>query len=507
MVVGAIASNSGSGQVVAKSNVDFGVANNINLGGVAILTSALNAGGSGVTALARFVETNPNVHLNIGAGGLDVEAIASSLGGGGASANALVDIVQNNLVVLGGITVGAAASNASGGEGNAKAIANLQLSGIAGAVSVLGNIDVFAGASDQGAGQAIATALTGISASAGEGAGTIAIGSLTDRADALNGGGGGVVTALAIANLDANSGDVVVARSASAAALAHNLSGLLGSGLAASADAQLNFAHANSVNVQGIAGAAAAAVNSGSGAINAQAGIGFDSTIRNIALGGVRIAVDASNLLLRQDGPGARANASFVMDNTAVNLAIGTHGIDVTAVAVANGGGGDAVANALVQILQQNLVIGGDITVTAVALSGPAGEGAGRDGQATANLSLIATSGNVTVLGQTLVQAVAHDRGAGNAIATALVGIVASAGEGQGQANSGLGARHRLGRRPGHRICQGERRGADQCAGHPDRQRCRSRRAGPWRGRWRKRQPRRLGERGPLLRQQRNEFG
>ena len=116
MVIGAIASNSGSGQVVAKSNVDFGVANNINLGGVRITASALNAGGSGVTALARFVETNANVHLNIGAGGLDVEALASSLGGGGASANALVDIVQNNLVVLGDITVAATASNGPGGE-------------------------------------------------------------------------------------------------------------------------------------------------------------------------------------------------------------------------------------------------------------------------------------------------------------------------------------------------------------------------------------------------------
>ena len=100
------------------------------------------------------------------------------------------------------------------------------------------------------------------------------------------------------------------------------------------------------------------------------------------------------------------------------------------AFAVANDGGG-AVANALVEIVQENLVIGGDVTVTAVALSGSAGEGAGHDGQATANLSLIASSGNVTVLGQTLVKAVVHDTGAGNAIATALVGIVASAGEGE----------------------------------------------------------------------------
>ena len=151
------------------------------------------------------------MHLNIGAGGLDVEALASSLGGGGASANALVDIVQNNLVVLGDITVAATASNGPGGLGDAKAVANLQLSGIAGALAVAGNIDVFAFASDRGAGDALATALTGISASAGEGPGHVALGSLTDHADALN-GGGGVATARAVANLDADSGDVAIAR-------------------------------------------------------------------------------------------------------------------------------------------------------------------------------------------------------------------------------------------------------------------------------------------------------
>ncbi len=133
------------------------------------------------------------------------------------------------------------------------------------------------------------------------------------------------------------------------------------------------------------------------------------------------------------------ATASFVMDNPAVNLAIGTQGIHVGAFAAADDGGG-AVANALVDVVQENLVIGGDVTVTAAALSGSAGEGAGRDGQATANLSLIGSSGNVSVLGQTLVTAVAHDTGAGNAIATALVGIVASAGEGETGGNIALGS-------------------------------------------------------------------
>ena len=440
MDIEAFASNSGAGQILAKSNVDFGVATNINLGGVQIIASALNAGGSGVTALARFVETNPNVHLNIGAGGLFVQAWATSMDGGGASANALVDIVQNNLVVLGDITVAATASNGPGGLGDAKAVANLQLSGIAGALAVAGNIGVFARASDRGAGDAVATALTGISASAGEGPGHVALGSLTDRANALNSGSGGA-TARAVANLDADSGDVAILGSANAIAQAHNLGGAPGTGLVASADAELSVTHVRNLAVLGVAGAQASAVNSGTGAgaVNAHAGISADSTVQNIALGGVSIFVDASNLATGNAGPGARATASFEVTSPAVNLVIGPDGIDVGAAAVANDGGG-AVANAVVDIVQQNLLIGGDVTVTAVALNGSAGEGVGRDGQANATLTLTASSGNATVLGQTLVTAVADDRAGGNAIALALVGITASAGEGETGGHIALGA-------------------------------------------------------------------
>ena len=145
------------------------------------------------------------------------------------------------------------------------------------------------------------------------------------------------------------------------------------------------------------------------------------------------------------------------MNNTAVNLVIGTHGVDVVAAAVTNDGG-VAVANALVDIAQENLLIAGDVIVTAVVLNGSAGEGIGNDAQATATLRLAATSGDASVLGQTLVEAVAHDTGAGNAIATALVGIVASAGEGEtgGHVALELVVHRCLGRRPGRGIGQGE---------------------------------------------------
>jgi hypothetical protein len=232
--------------------------------------------------------------------------------------------------------------------------------------------------------------------------------------------------------MDAHNGTIVVGGSASAVAHALNLPGTGGSGLVASADAQLNFSHAINVAVLDVAGAEAVAINSGSGAgaVNAHAAIGFDSTVRNIFLGGVAVAVEASNLAVGNGGPGARATASFVMNNTAVNLVIGTHGVDVAAAAVTNDGG-VAVANALVDIVQENLLILGDVIVTAVVLNGSAGEGIGNDAQATATLRLAATSGDASVLGQTLVEAVAHDVTAGNAIATALEGIVASAGEGE----------------------------------------------------------------------------
>ena len=173
-------------------------------------------------------------------------------------------------------------------------------------MAVGGHIGVFAEASDKGEGGAIATALTGISASAGEGAaGVVAIGSLTDRADALNGGGGAAL-ANAVAAMDAHNGTIVVGGSASAAAHARNLSGTSGSALVASADAQLNFSHAINVAVLDVAGAEAVAINSGSGAgaVNAHADIGFDSTVRNIALGGVGVAVVASNLAVGNGGPG-----------------------------------------------------------------------------------------------------------------------------------------------------------------------------------------------------------
>ena len=78
---------------------------NIDLGGVQIDVEARREGvtgaGPGANATASFVMNDPAVNLSIGAKGLNVQALASSAGGQGALANALVDITQDNLVIAG----------------------------------------------------------------------------------------------------------------------------------------------------------------------------------------------------------------------------------------------------------------------------------------------------------------------------------------------------------------------------------------------------------------------
>jgi hypothetical protein len=88
------------------------------------------------------------------------------------------------------------------------------------------------------------------------------------------------------------------------------------------------------------------------------------------------------------------------------------------------------LANALVNITQDNLSIGGPVTVGARASNGAGGNGNAR---AIANLALHATTGDITV-GAVGVRAVASDRGAGNAIASGLTNVFAS---GDGKVTTG----------------------------------------------------------------------
>src|SRR5262249_55087235 len=150
------------------------------------------------------VDPSPLVKLSIGSGGLRVDALASSLDGGGAFANALVDIVQTNLVVGGDVVLTARASNGkasgAGPQGNAHAVANLGLTATAGNVNVAGHVAVDALAIDSGNGAAIASAFTRIIAGAA-GSGDVTLGGLHDHANALS-SGNGPAKALAVADID-----------------------------------------------------------------------------------------------------------------------------------------------------------------------------------------------------------------------------------------------------------------------------------------------------------------
>jgi len=430
LVVGAEAVNSGSGKIVSKAGVDFKSASNINLGGIEIFDTALNAGGSGANATAAFVETNTLTHLSIGSGGIDVFARASSLDGGEVFANALVDIRQHTITIGGDVRVTARATNSTGSSDvTTRALANLSLTAVStvGNVEVAGDVAVNAVAFGRSSGNTIASALVDISASAGEGAGpggNITLNSLRDTANATQ-SGGVAAQAHAITSINAgNSADIL--GDAGVNAVARKIGGSASDSTGALAEAHLNFKGAKTVTVGGIAGANAAAFNGSAsnapGGVNAQGRINFGSA-SNIDLGGVAIHVVADQLS-EVGGFGANATASFVLTNPAVNLSIGSEGIEVRAAAIGDDGGA-AVANALVDVVQDNLAINGNVEVSAVALNGTVGSGGGR-AEANANLQLTATAGNVALLGNADVAAFASNAGSGNAVANAITGITAN---------------------------------------------------------------------------------
>jgi hypothetical protein len=419
--------------VKANGIIDFG-GGNINLGGVQIDISARNegsaAGGPGANATALFNEANAAVNLSIGSGGINVQALASSHRGGGAVAGAIAVIIQDDVAVHGGITVKANAFNGSGGVGNAAGLALLGLQANSGNLTVDGAVDVEALASDHGAGNAFAVAQTAILGIAGA-TGGITLGSLTDKARAVD-SGAGTASALATAIMDGGNhgpidhiqilGDLAVN------ATADNHTGFACDNIGAFAHAAVFFSDAHDIEVGGLVSLGARGTNDGPGLVNAHASLGF-GIASNIDLGGVQIDVEGRRLGVTGAGPGVNATASFVMNNPAVNLSIGADGVNVQAFASSAGGQG-ALANALVDITQDNLSIGGPVTVGARASNGAGGNGNAR---AIANLSLHATTGDIAV-GAVAVRAVAQDSGVGNAVATGLTNVFAS---GDGKVTTG----------------------------------------------------------------------
>ena len=424
---------------------------------------------------------DPAVNLSIGAQRPQCPGARQQCRGPGALANALVDITQDNLVIAGKTTVGANAFNGSGGVGNARAVGNLVLHATTGDIAV-GSLAVAALAVDSGAGNAVASGLVNAFAN---GDGKITAGMITDRARASN-AGAGYAQSLALTHLDA--GGTIHIGGAGVVATANKASGAQGHGIGASANAAFVVDHTTKLTVDHTVSVKADGENLGASGVKAHGAIDFGSA-QTINLGGVAIDVSARNLATGDNGSGAKASAVLIQNNAAVHLNIGGSGLNVIALASSQGRDG-ASANALVDIDQAGISITGDILVGAQALGGrnmarqtkahanltlDAGAGGHcprrrcrceRDGQqpgihgALASALADLTGGNVSVVGDVAIGAVASSYAAGNGAlspsvkANAQLSVhaggsatfrnsVAITGPGEGQPDTG-----RLGDRP-----------------------------------------------------------
>jgi hypothetical protein len=331
--------------------------------------------------------------------------------GARAPCNALVDITQDNLVIAGKTTVGANAFNGSGGVGNARAVGNLVLHATTGDIAV-GSLAVAALAVDSGAGNAVASGLVNAFAN---GDGKITAGMITDRARASN-AGAGYAQSLALTHLDA--GGTIHIGGAAVVATANKASGAQGHGIGASANAAFVVDHTTKLTVDHTVSVKADGKNLGASGVKAHGAIDFGSA-QTINLGGVAIDVFARNLATGDNGSGAKASAVLIQNNAAVHMNIGGSGLDVIALASSQGRDG-ASANALGDIDQAGISITGDILVGAQALGG---RNMARQTKAHANLTLDAGAGGLVLGGDVNVSAMASSRGIHGALASALADL------------------------------------------------------------------------------------
>ncbi len=412
MSILAHAVNQGHGRVKALGSVDFGSASNIDLAGVTIDVKALNlgAGSGGAKADASFLATASNLTVRLES--LNLQAQASSHGGGNATAHASGDIRQGALAIGGDVTVNAFAVSANG-AGNALAQANLFLTASSEDLSVGGHVDVTATARDLGfgGGNAQASAIASLVAASSEIPRDIHIGSAHVTANALDAGGG---EALALASFFLDPASMHISGDVAVKADALNVGGNPGA-IAASADALLGFLGPGKIVVGGAMSIQAHATNLGRGKVVSQ-GRGGVASASSIDLADVTIDVKALNLGTgaRAGSGGANANASFIATSDSIRVHLDA--LNLQAQASSHGGGG-AHAHAIGKITQSTLSIPGDITVNAMALN------AGGAGNATAlaDLELVAGSFDLSVGGNIDVEARASDFGLGFAGANAHV--------------------------------------------------------------------------------------
>ncbi|HKF64739.1 MAG TPA: hypothetical protein VKB42_25445 [Dongiaceae bacterium] len=400
------------------------------------------AGGALATAAIAAQGSKGVIRLN----SVNVQALASSQGSGGAHARTIVGVREGGpagtvpgVFISGGATIGAVAVTGPKARANASAVASLALDagGSGGGVSVTvhGPIAIEALDSDRGAGNAVASALGRFRAS-GEGA-ALDLGSLSDVASALNRGGGSARARANVAAVDASipAGSIHIAGNVILLADARNISGAPADtgGIGASADAGLFFSPGLGRSVLAVDGdiaIGAHATNSGSGGVAATGRLNLGGGLDSVQLHNVTIDVTADGGR-HGSGPGALADASFYAkghspSSVAANGFNDFHllSLDLVADASSQGSGG-AIAHAIGRMKEGSISIPDGITIDAAALTGRHGLG---NASVLASARLNATSGRVTVGGPIEVAALAIDEGAGDSVASALQSIRARSG-------------------------------------------------------------------------------
>src|SRR5437773_1853287 len=310
-------------------------------------------------------------------------ATASSHGGGNAIATASADITQASVSISGDVTVNAVAIS-QGEAGNAQARANLFLLATSGSITVGGHVDVNASAEDlhPGPGNAQANAIASLDASSSEAG--IQIGSAHVTANALSEGPG---AAKALAEFTLDPASIHISGDLEVTADALGTTGKAG-GIAASANAQLIFADAGRIEVDGAMSVTAHATNFGLGQVKADGDLSFGSA-SSIDLADVTIDVKALNL---GDGSGgAKARDTFGA-TSGISLHIDSLNLQAQA---SSHGGGNATATASADVTQDAISIAGDVTLNAVAFT----VGSDGDAKARAKLQLIASTGSLFIGG------------------------------------------------------------------------------------------------------------
>ena len=422
----------------------------LTLANAQVLISASNAAHGGVqmgsldvTASANEVAGNANAHASavanallnavnvVSATGSDVLVTANAFDGSGANASATLNVNAGH-VLLGseggfdldsGLVGARALAVANGAIAKAKALANVQINAGTGNASIFGVLEAVATASyDHTGGNALAnTIASGL-------ANVFACDNIT--ADQINvtakANNHGNKSAQALASLNFNAGGSITLEDADLiSATADNFSGNGASGGGATGALANANAHFNGTGIFGTSESSqsitvrAHAINAGHNAAKALALLDFGAA-NVVNLGGITLDVLASDLRANDNGAGASANAALVQTNGLVHWFIGTHGLNVQAVAHSHGTN-VANAHASIDILQNTITIEGPVTVNAEASAGANAHGA----LAIANLLLNATTGALSVgdgVGSErdiLVKANAHNLGHNHANAQA----------------------------------------------------------------------------------------